>query len=388
MKPTFWQSLALLAAAVITLAACGASAHDNSTGISSPSASPSCTSAQLLTVSPLAYGNIYEISPLGNLNPTGHVFPTDHMYFYTSTFTNNGTTPAAVVSPGAVTVTAVVVQRRLSPPPAYSDYSVTFFPCADVAMIFGHVTSLSDGFQARVGNIDGSCNPPYTTGGITVQQCYKNTNITLAAGDAIGTAGGPSTGGLDFGAYDRRTRALAFVNGSRWSGGSGEFGQPHTACPLDYFTPQVRDALRAKLGRGGQPRTIEPRCGEIMQDVASSVQGRWFYDASEHEDAHLALVHDNVDPTTGVFSVGSSVPSLPSGTYSFAPSTTGKRNLDFRLANTVGMIYCYEITFPSGRHIFVQLVNASRIRIEGSVGGSCGAEESWSLSAGAVEFSR
>lgn len=69
----------------------------------------------------------------------------------------------------------------------------------------------------------------------------------------------------------------------------------------------MQATLSALLGRFTLRRIIAPTCGTIMQDIAGTAQGRWFFDTSSGEDRHLALVHDNVDPRVGVFSVGTSL---------------------------------------------------------------------------------
>ncbi|MFN8581258.1 MAG: hypothetical protein U0163_09820 [Gemmatimonadaceae bacterium] len=365
------------------LAACGT---DGAGGPAGPEALASCTTSPMLTVPPVDPSQISELTPLGNLNPSGHVFPSDHMYIYTRPLGNGlGTEQVPLRWPGTGVVTNVMQQRFLAPTP-HADYTITFFPCADLRVYFAHVATLRPEFAATVGSMDVSCNAPYTTGGITVQQCYKNVTIPVVAGDTFATGGGG-----DFGAYDRRTAPLAFINQTR-IGGDGPYGQLHTVCPLDYFEPNVRVALEAKLGRWGltQRRTIAPVCGTIMQDVPNTAQGRWFFDATQTEDPHLALVHDNVDPTQAVFSVGTSVPGLSVGTYSFTPSPTaaGHHNVDFGLVTADGAVYCYDTSFPTARRVLVQLVTASRLRIEGASGATCGAGPSWSMSSAAAEYSR
>ncbi|MFN8574020.1 MAG: hypothetical protein U0132_18325 [Gemmatimonadaceae bacterium] len=379
--------VALVAGGLGLVAACGGDGVSGPTigGPAAPNGLASCAPTPVLTVSPIELSQIYEFTPLGNLNPSGHVFPTDHMYFYTRAAAGGLREEVPLRFPGNGRVGNVMVQKFLAPTPHF-DYTVSFFPCADLRIYFAHVTELLPSFAAKVGSMDVSCNAPYTTGGITVQQCYKDVSIEVAAGDTFAL-----TRGGDFGAYDRRTPALGFINQVR-IGGSGDFGQLHTVCPVDYFEPGVRDGLRALLGRFGQSvhRTIEPVCGEIMQDKPNTAQGRWFYDNSPTEDAHLALVHDNVDPTQAVFSVGTSVPGLTSGTYAFAPnmSAADHVNVDFGQVTADGAIFCYETQFPRIRRVLVQLLTGSRLRIEASSATTCGPMSTWVFTPSAAEFSR
>jgi hypothetical protein len=72
------------------------------------------------------------------------------------------------------------------------------------------------------------------------------------------------------------------------------------------------------------------------------VQGRWYFDSTPRDDAHLALAHDHGDPRLGVISSGTSVASLPVGAREFTPAATGRVNLDFPMVGPDGLIYCYQ----------------------------------------------
>jgi hypothetical protein len=359
--------------AVALVAACS--------GSTGPSANElaACGAGTLLSVSPVASSDIRELAPLGNLNPPGHTFPTDHMYFY-------GTFPQSfpVVAPGAIRVIRVTLQKRTGGGVAeFDDYGVDFSSCRTQHFWFGHLASLSPGFSASVGAIGSSCNAPYQTGGYTFQQCIKAVSIDLAAGAAIGTGGGPLEGALDLGGIDDETPALAYVNPSRAGTQSGL----HTVCPVDYFVAGVREALRLKLAVNGNHPTIEPVCGTVMQDVANRAQGRWFFDATQNEDPHLALVHQNWDPRIGAISIGSSVPGTGPTVLMFAPVQAGRVNLDFSQVSADGNIYCYQFTNSSTR-VFLQLVSAGTLKIQMAGTGACGDPASWSFGGTAVTFSR
>jgi hypothetical protein len=376
-------------ASAVGLLALGVLACGDDDGVSPPDEVRACGTAPFLTVSPLALADVYQIAPLGNMNPPGHVFPTDHMYFFTSAFVGSGTRSAPVASPGDVTITEVMLQRRTGGgQPQLDDHLLTFWPCEDVQMQFGHVTTLSPPLATKLGALGGSCNPEYQTGGFTYQQCRKEVSVELTAGEAIGTAGGPLQGALDVTAIDRRV-TLPFVNPGRSWGASSEFGQNQTTCALDYFVPGVADSLRARLGQPGARRTIQPVCGTHMQDVAGTASGRWYRPGSPDlpEDPHLALARDNYNPNLGAFSVGTSVTSLPTGVYRFTPATSGFVNLDFRNVSTIGTTYCYQTT-SSARRILLALVSATRIRIQGAGTGPCGDPSTWLFGAGSAEFER
>ena len=366
-----------LAVLIAVAAACG----DNGGGPTSTGGPPqglaACGSAPFLTVPLVPVGNIFTVSPLGNLNPPPHTFPTDHLYLYMNP-------PAAISAPGAALLTNVVVQHRTGGgQQAFDDYELVFFPCADVQLELAHVANLSVQLRTKVGALDGSCNPSYQTGGFTYQQCNKSVTVSLSAGEAIGT----SAASLDVFARDRR-QTLTYVSPSRLPDPDAAFGDNHVACPIDYFVASVADPMRAKLGPPGSVRTTPPVCGEVMQDVPNTAAGKWFHPGNPNnpEDPHLALAHDNVNPATGAFSVGTSIPSFPSGVYTFAPASTGRVNLDFPFVQVVGEIECYQVT--ANRRVLIQLVSATRLRIEGFGTGACGDPASWTMDAGAVTFDR
>ncbi|HEY5544668.1 MAG TPA: hypothetical protein VIK50_01325 [Gemmatimonadaceae bacterium] len=348
------------------------------TGLGPPGGLANCSAPQFLTTSLVLFENIRFISPLGNLNPPPHTFPTDHLYFYMAVAT------AAIVAPGDIVVTEVLVQHRTGGgQPDLDDYSVTFFPCADVMIQLGHVARLGTQFSAKVGALDGECAAPYPTGGFTYQQCRKSVNVSMAAGEAIGVTGGT----LDVFARDRRVN-VSWANPARLSDAVGDFGDRHVACAIDYFVAPIGDQLRSKLGTQGAVRRTPPVCGDVAQDVVNTAAGRWFQPGSPTypEDPHLALAHDNVVPSLGVFSVGTSIPSLPANVYTFPPVPIGRTNLDFRYVATVGEIICY--TVSRNQRVLLQLVSAVRLKVEGIGPGACGDPGTWAFSAGAVEFER
>lgn len=385
---TWSVALACVLVAALAMAACSGSGSTGPGGSAKPPSSmSSCPSGPFLTRSPTEIKALSLIVPLGNLNPSGHVFPSDHTYWVMSS-AYTGTLPA-VVSPGIITIVQVGRQSTQTGSQAATyDYTVKFYACSDVLLYFYHIPALTPELLAQVGSFDKGCNAPYTTGGSNYVQCYVDVQIPLNAGAAIGTFGtGGSSATYDFGAYDSRTPPLAFVNPGRVIGESLK-----TTCPVDYFVSPVADSLRALLGNWtGARRRVAPLCGTIMQDVVNTAQGRWYSDGTTPEDHHLALVHDNTDPTVGVISMGTSVPSVPVTTYPFVPIATGKVNADFSRVTADGSIYCYQsgsMFWQGAMHVLVQMPTATTLKIVGVPNASCGNDPSaWSMT-GAVTFQR
>lgn len=372
---------------LLALIIIGAIACSGSGGTDPLATLPDCGSDPLFAVSPIASSDFVGLVPLGNLNPPGHVFPTDHIYFYTRYNTpddsNSGRAEVPVLSPGDVRITSLTSNEHLSADPAYTDYNIFFSPCRQFKAYFYHVQSLSNAISSQAGAMDENCRT-YTTGGETIRACSKDVSIDVGAGDAIGMVGGANAQALDFGAYDSRIDPLPFVDQARHDESSDGFDGLHIVCPVDYFSTDVRDALRARFGnyQGTIFRTAEPVCGEYEQDVAGTAQGNW-YSTSEPEtvteDPNLALVHDNVDPAKGAFSIGTTVTSYYAGLRYFTPATSGLVNLDFDLVTADGNIHCYDNLTDSGGNpvqstiLLVQMTGETTLVIEKQGAASCGA---------------
>lgn len=383
------------------LASCGGTPATNET----PSASPAVTSAvttltpvprptppptcDQLTVLPLALADIVAITPLGNLNPSGHVFPTNHIYFNTPrAATGTDTRPVPVASPGALTVSRVTAQEYRSATPVYSDYKLNFLVCQPITGDIAHLGTVSDRILAELKKASPQCQE-YATGGTAVRSCTYETKMELAPGERIGMTSAKS-GGLDLGAQDSRVRN-AFVNPDRYF---PEFS--NAVCPIDLFGGPAFGQLRGKLGRDASPkpqvRTIEPVCGTVMQDIAGTAQGNWFALPGRltQEDAHLALVHDNVDPRQPIFSVGTSIPGLSTATYPYTVRDVGLVNRDFFQIRADTKVYCFEglgTRTNAAMRIVLAMPKDRELQIEAQPTAECGAGP-WTLGAKAVRFER
>lgn len=329
---------------VLSLSACTgeeSTSSDTSSGISSSLSA--CTGSSFFTSLPIALADLRGLVPLGALNPSGHTFPTDHIYFYIQLTdpSNSASDPknVNVYAPGDVRITDITAQENISTSPSYTDYTIVFYPCAELKAYFGHVQSLDPSISAQIGAIDSNCQT-YTTGGNTFKSCSKTVSIDVTSGTKIGTAGRKGQTALDLGAYDSRITPTGFANLSRFN-----TNYPYAVCPVDYFLTSLKSQIEARFGSydGTTLRTTLPVCGTVGQDIAGTAQGIWFKPNSVEvtEDPHLALVHDNVNPSTAVFSVGTSVTNVSYGTYTFTPQSSGFVNRDFKDVTADGSKYCY-----------------------------------------------
>ncbi len=351
---------------------------------------------KLYSVSPVAPSDISYIIPLGNLAPSAHTFPTAHLYLHVRrTVPGDNNTPTVevpVVAPGPIWITRISSSENLDQ--GTQDFSLHFSPCAEHEAYFIHLTTLARQLSKQLVG-PRSCNE-YTTGGERWRQCSKNVHVALAAGEAIGTAGGGlQRNALDLGASDSRVRPSVYASPERWE---GRPNQLTLVCALDYFNPSTRRRLRSLLGDERTRRKKKPICGEVAQDVPGTLQGVWFVAGTREltsEDAHLALVHDNFDPGKGVFSVGISMQrsGLPSATYYFEPATTGARNREFGQVRKRNKVYCYEVKprFAQATDpvtvILAVLTGPSTLRLERTELSACGSPP-WRQGSDYTEFER
>lgn len=349
---------------------------------------PSCSDKkEFFTVSHIPISELQNIVPLGNLNPSGHTFPTNHLYFHLKGFSGVESSPnAQVVAPGNIWITRIGSSEYTMKERQIKDYKLDFTVCMEVRGYFIHIASLSEKLLQSFAQPD-NCKE-YDTGGIHYKNCEKDfyfSPISVAGGESIGTVGGSS----DFGLADLRTQELVYANPKRW------YEDPlHRVCPLDYFSEGVGMQLKSLLGSSDIKRTVEPICGEVAQDKPGTAQGVWFVKGTSNtypEDPHLALVHDNIDPEKGVFSVGASINELSSGTYSFNPGSSGLVNRDFKNITADGKVYCYEAQGgrPYTQYVVVilQLTSSTTLRIEKQNSNICG-NGPWAFSSNYVDFER
>ncbi|MBI4369876.1 MAG: hypothetical protein HY547_06580 [Elusimicrobia bacterium] len=328
---------------------------------------------------PVALNEFQGLVPLGNLNPTGHTFPTRHHYFC-----NLFNATATVYFPGNVRVTSLVSSENLSS--GTKDYSIYFAPCKEVGSYYFHIAALSTSLANQAGDFD-NCST-YTTGGQNYRRCDKAVSIDVNAGDTAGTVKYQVC--FDLGTRDSRITPLAFASPARYTASSDGLDDLHVVCAVNYFSEAVKSSLESRLGNwdGTIQRSSAPICGTSMQDVVNTAQGNWFYsEGGSGEDPHLALVHDNVLPSTAVFSVGNSMSSLASGMYQLNPSGSGLVNRDFNEVTADGNIYCYQAVNLLNSIILIQLTDNTTLKIESQSAAACGSGP-WAFTSAATTFLR
>jgi hypothetical protein len=318
---------------------------------------PSCGTASVFwTRSPVDVGTLVAVVPLGNLNPlSGHVFPTRHGYF-------DSRAPAAVSAPGNAVLTGGRASKAFNPATGWTgwDFEIDLSPCREARTILLHIQEDPPGsLHALLGAADW-CDA-------AGQTClWSNRRVGVTAGQPLGRTGLVERPELDFEAYDMRSPGLTWADPGR--------GLPewlHLTCPLDAFSDVaspdpnasfLRSTLSRLLGSfdGTRRRTAPPVCGTAAQDLPGKAQGNWYlagWPPGFSEDAHLALVHDNVDPSLPAISLNISLDSvsprvpplppdsrLPGGVYTYQVYPfAGRVNKDFAAVDpTERRVWCFE----------------------------------------------
>ena len=182
----------------------------------------------------------------------------------------------------------------------------------------------------------------YSTADETVQQCENSANIAMAAGEAIGTVGGPSAGAFDFGLYQPGHHNV-FVNPSRYH------DKTLTAvCPYDQFPPDLRSQIDPLFGYPGEHSSGEaPVCGTMEVDVANTAAGVWVLQSApvnqEGDESHFATLapYPTFPQSLQTFSLGPAALwgfSSPGGLFRFPVVISGRVNRRFRDVTGDGLL--------------------------------------------------
>ena len=347
-----------------------------------------CSGGLSFTVLPVPASAIMAATPIGNLGPPSHTLPTDHIGMYL-----NGT-GIMLSSPAPLKITEVRTNTYLSSPfrQGQTDYAITAAACAGHTVLFGHITTAVDKIQSQVGS---NCET-YSTATETVKACRNNTNISLTAGETIGTVGGATAGAFDFGVY-QTSHSNGFINSSRFS------RETNTAiCPYDPFTSDLHAQIDALIGEPGRPSSGEsPRCGTMNVDVAGTARGAWVLQSnpvnqSGDESPFLVLApHPLFQQSGQTLSVGPASLSVNANgpSVKYPVNNSGRVNRAFKDVGADGQIYCYTFDPAASTYTyFIRLTGnvLSVQKVTHAAGASpCNADPSaWSMDGSATNFIR
>ncbi len=231
---------------------------------------------------PVDLDKVEFINPLGGMIGN-HVTPIDHQYYVASDFGADDEMEIDVYSPAGGTITSI--QHMGSFDVAFQDYRVVIQHTSAVSSIYIHIDYLSEKIMEFAP----------TQGG------YASTNISVVAGEVIGTY----TGSVDYNVVDNDITLTGFVVPESYNAESWKI---HTPDPFDYFSDSIKAVLLAKC-----MRTDDPPGGKIDYDIDGRMVGNWFlegtngYGGANQEDywvGHLALAYDWIDSDHIIVSMG------------------------------------------------------------------------------------
>jgi len=391
-------SIAVLICAGL-FAACVGSGADAPTGPAATlAACPASLAEPLFNTMPMDVADFITFRPLGWLSPPIHMFPAKHSAFAMA-LPGQASPKKPFKAPAQVWVAEVWAASFST---GGSDYQIFFYPCKEFRVYIGHITTISAKLVAAIATNTPTCNS-FNEGTAVVTTCrHVGLSVSFAAGEQIGI--GTDAAGIDFGAVDNRAPPAGFANIAHYS-----FDYPYYVSPVRYFTPAVRAIFDAHTGSvfGTRLRTAAPVEGIYMQDVPGTAQGNWFrpgisYANNTDMSSALGLVHDYIDPTEPIVSMGTSVAGLAMGLYAFTPQGgSGTLNRDFSAVVPDGRIYCFD-AFKTGTSaggvglaaphgiVLVSLPTATTLKIErqGADGSKCDATTTYLFTAGATGFER
>ena len=349
---------------------------------------------------------ISALIPFGNLNPPGHTSPVDHNYFL-SPLEYVGT-EIPIYHPADSWITHIASETRLNDTTGKyepSGYSITYTLCSGVKIeIAGYVrlspellSALSQAIQK--GCKEGIVKPNHPTSG----SCEYEMNYKVQSGQIAGWAIGDLHQTIEVWAYNFNRKPREDVDWDYYNYGNYQY----SFCLFDLYSGDMRGAYYQKFGgtieeSGGKnlnpsaaiknvsfiPRTIEPRCGRINQDVVGTIQGMWWGEdkksggdwSIEFDGKGLAFVHDNIDPTKGAISIGGNFIDNPQEVW-FEPTHSGLIDREPSEVGADGRIYCYDGASDKSwtpNRILVQLTDDHHLKVEAKPG-KCGASESFSI---------
>lgn len=367
---------------------------------------PKCPSnlSGILTAPLIELKYITSIAPLGNLNPPGHTSPVDHNYFTTD---SNARIP--IYAPADSWITKIITVafdsgRGFEP----YGYVIQLTICDGLILDFANIKGISQTIKDEIAKQKGDCNEGPQKDGHPgpERQCSYSLNRKVTSGEEIGYAQLPtesdSFSGLQFEIWAANYNKPA-PNNIDWSFYDDD-RYAHIMCIFDLYTGSLKQQFYAKLGGIDQksikdektgnkiemgssfkPRTIDPICGTVNQNIVGTIQGMWFgrgwktrNDKNSPEDIRqFSFLHFNIDPTYTEIGNAGEITSGQSGQLQFIANHSGTIDREPSEVKSDGKVYCYNYNITkdgqqqfSGK-ILTELVDDRHLKLEYQ-SGNCG----------------
>lgn len=308
-----------------------------------PASAGACPNGPLFDHLPMAMSDFRAFRPLGFVTLPQHILGAKHSNFSIN-LPGESRKGLKVEFPSDAVVTSIIGTESNQG----TGYQMVFYPCDNFKSYFFHLGTISEKLAKEFTSGKAACQT-IGVGKDAIKKCQVATETTVKSGELAGTSDG--FGGVDFGAVDYRLPAAAYANLQRYDG-----DYPHYTSPVLYFTTELKAQLMTKMRSvdGTVQRTAEPVVGSLLQDVKGTAQGNWFigsqsFNNSQDFSPFLALLHDYINPSQPLFSMGTSVKGLKMGLYGFTPLASGQVNRDFKDV-TPGSTYCFD-NFLSGKSV-------------------------------------
>ncbi|MFA5871039.1 MAG: hypothetical protein WC842_04120 [Candidatus Paceibacterota bacterium] len=321
---------------------------------------------------------ISSITPLGNLSPPGHTSPVDHSYF--STYYKEKI-PLYAPADSWITQITEISLKNSSGDYIPKGYVVQYTVCKGLVLDFANYTELSESLTKELKETESNdCERDIEKPGhgYIEGQCHYRVSIPIKSGDLVGYTIVNEEGILPFEiwAANYNVPARSDVNWDYYQ----DNRYAHSLCTFDLYSGEMKDAYYKKFGFSDNkikdsfvPRTVQPLCGQVNQNIANTIQGMWFGEepkkdggSIEFDGKGLAFVHDNIDPTTANLSIGGTL--MSPGVIQFKPKHTGIIDREFSEVKADGNIYCYNSPGTWRQKdigkLLVQLVNNEMVKVE------------------------
>lgn len=388
---------------------------DQGNGNMGKGAYPACPAdlAGILTAPLMDPAVISAMIPLGNVSPPGHTYPVDHIYFVVNT-----DDPVPLYAPADGWITHIMANSEKKTTDSeyeFESFVVTYTICDGLVLDFAGYNDVVQPIKDELAKLTGQCKSGIVKTGhdaAAEQQCdYPDLKIPVTANELIGyTQRAFRADGYGYNIpfeiwaadYNQPARSdvdWSYYNDNRYA---------HAICTFDLYSGVLKDAYDAKFGTWSDgvtkspdgkvtvgegsfiPRTIEPLCGEIVQDIAGTLQGAWFSGKPDLNDKSgnvgnagygITIIHNNIDPGVGEVVIGGEFGTGLIGVIAFAPTHAGTVNREPSEVKADGQVYCYSsdvnginVGPPIRGKVLIRLIDDHHMEAAYQ-DGTCGTEE-------------